>query len=265
MHGRKRHGGAHRRIDAFDEGAIDPLEAVQVRKRPSSALIPRRGAARVLHALDEGVHLRALDAGKVVADRHVEDESVISAQLELAGEELAGEPALDVLAKRILAGELCGPLAVIAHIARGDAGFGDAGGHLGAIHNLDGLELEEAPARHVAGDEVLRELRVGTRRRTERHLDALVVERDTATRLEALDALDAENAPLLLIFRQRPIHELRKRHRFHDVAHRFPSLVPYAASRPHRGFDMPAALCAASRPFRSSRPRVFWPARVSTR
>ncbi len=72
-------------------------KAAEVGERPVAAGLPHLGVARVLHVLDVGVHLGALDALEVVAHAHVEDEAVRRAQAKLAGEQLAGPPGLDVL------------------------------------------------------------------------------------------------------------------------------------------------------------------------
>ena len=62
--------------DGLDERGVDMLKLVQVGERPCAALVPDVGAAGVLHALDVGVDLGALDALQVIAHRHVENKAV---------------------------------------------------------------------------------------------------------------------------------------------------------------------------------------------
>ena len=64
------------RRDGLDKCGIDMLKLVQVGERPCAALVPGVGAAGVLHALDVGVDLGALDALEVIAHGHVEDKAV---------------------------------------------------------------------------------------------------------------------------------------------------------------------------------------------
>ena len=155
-------GGSQRSVDCewashgVDEVRVHALEAAEVGLRPSRGTGPHGGAGGVLHALDVGVDLWALDALEVVADRHVEDEAVRVSQTKLAGKQLAGPPGLDVLAHGLRDLELGGPLAVVALVLGDDAGLGHATGEFLAVHHLDGLELEEAGTRNVGGHDVLR-------------------------------------------------------------------------------------------------------------
>ena len=92
--------------------------------------------------------------------RYVEHKAVGIAQLQLLRQQLAGEPRLDVFGEGLGDVELGGPLAVVALVRGGDAGFADALGQLLAVHHLHGLDLKEAAARGVGRDDVLGQLGV---------------------------------------------------------------------------------------------------------
>jgi hypothetical protein len=212
-------GVADVRRDGVDKRGVHVAEAVDVRVRPGDGLLELRRRGRVLHAVDERVDLRGLDALEVVADGHVEHEAVRVAKAKLAREQLARDPCLDVLAKRLRHGELRGPLAVVALVGREDARLVDAGGKLGAVHLLDGLQLEEAGTRHVARDDVLGELGVGTGCRAKRGLDLLAKDGTGRRQLRAGKAALAEDGLLGLVLVQDPRHEVVEGHGAHDVAH----------------------------------------------
>ena len=218
VEGRLGHARRHVRRDGLDERLVHVREAPQIGERPALALGPDLGLARVLHALDVGVDLGALDALEVVAHAHVEDEAVRVAQAKLSGQKLARPPGANILAHGIGHGELGGPLAVVALVGRRDAGLGHTLGELLAIHHLHGLELEEARTRHVGGHDVLRELRVGAGGWAKRRLDALREDRLGATLVD-VGLADAKDAAVLLVLAQDPVHQLGKRNRSHDVAH----------------------------------------------
>ena len=71
--------------DAHDVIPVHMAHPVQVGQGPVHAFLPYGGAGGVLHALDELVHLFALDALQVVAHAHVEHEGLRIAQLQLIG------------------------------------------------------------------------------------------------------------------------------------------------------------------------------------
>ena len=206
------------RGDRVHEVGVHVLEAVEVGEGPVAALGPDLGAGGVLHALDVGVDLGALDALEAVAHGHVEDEAVRVAEAVLAGDELARPPGLDVLGEGVGHRELGGPLAVVALVLGHDAGLVHAGGELLAVHDLDGLELEEARARHVGGHDVLRQLGVGAGRRAEGGLDLLGKDCFGAALVD-VGLAHAEDAGLGVVLGQDPVHDLRERDRPHDVAH----------------------------------------------
>ena len=207
------------RRDGLDKRGVDMLKLVQVSERPRAALVPNLGAAGVLHALDVGIDLGALDALQVIAHGHVEDKTVRAAQAVLASDQVAGKPCLHVLGKGLRNLELGRPFAVVALVLSHDAGLVDALGKLLAVHNLDGLELKEAGTGHVGCHDVLSQLRVGAGSRAKRSLDALV-KYGKRTLLVGRDHLaNAKNSALGLVLLDDPVHQLRKRDRPHDVAH----------------------------------------------
>ena len=212
-------GVGHARRDGLDKRGVDMLKLVQVGKGPLAALVPDLGAAGVLHTLDVGIDLGALDALEVITHGHVKDKAVRAAQAILASNEVAGEPCLHVLGICLRNLELGRPLAVVALVLRHDAGLVDALGKLLAVHDLDGLELKEARARHIGGNDVLGKLRVGAGGRTKRSLDALVKNGKRALLVGRDHLAHAKDGALGLVLLDDPVHQLRKRDRPHDVAH----------------------------------------------
>ena len=205
--------------DGLDKRGIDMLKLVQVSERPRAALVPNLGAAGVLHALDVGVDLGALDALQVITHGHVEDKAVRAAQAVLTSDQVAGEPCLHVLGKSLRNLELGRPLAVVALVLRHDAGLVHTLGELLAVHNLNGLELKEAGTGHVGRHDVLGKLCIGAGGRAKRSLDALV-KNGKRTLLVGRDHLaHAKDGVLGLVLLDDPVHQLRKRDRPHDVAH----------------------------------------------
>ena len=195
------------------------LKLVQVGECPCAALVPDVGAAGVLHALDVGVDLGALDALEVIAHGHVEDKAVRAAQTVLASDQVAGEPCLHVLGKGLRNLELGRPFAVVALVLSHNAGLVDALGELLAVHNLDGLELKEAGTSHVGCHDVLGQLRIGTGGRAKRSLDSLVKNGKRALLVGRDHLAHAKDGVLGLVLLDDPVHQLRKRDRPHDVAH----------------------------------------------
>ena len=207
------------RRDGLDKRSVDMLKLVQVGERPCAALVPDVGAAGVLHALDVGVDLGALDALEVIAHGHVEDKAVRASQAVLASDQVAGKPCLHVLGKGLRNLELGRPLAVVALVLRHDAGFVHTLGEFLAVHNLNGLELKEAGTGHVGCHDVLGKLRVGAGGRAKRGLDALVKNGKRALLVGRDHLAHAKDGVLGLVLLDDPVHQLRKRDRPHDVAH----------------------------------------------
>ena len=160
----------------------------------------------VHHLVEVLVDLGALDALQVVAHGHVEHEAVGLAQAADPGEDVAGTPGFHVLLVGLLDVELRGPLAVVALVLRQDAGPGDAGGQIRAVHLLHGLQLEEPGPGEVAGDDVLGQLGVGTRRRAEGGLDLLPAEDGQGLLPGHVGPVDPEDGALLPVLRHDPVH-----------------------------------------------------------
>ena len=225
-------GVGHARRDGLDKRGVDMLKLVQVGERPGTALVPNLGAAGVLHALDVGVDLGALDALQVITHGHVEDKAVRAAQAVLASDQVAGKPCLHVLGKSLRNLELGRPLAVVALVLRHNAGLVDTLGELLAVHNLNGLELKEAGTGHVGCHDVLGQLRIGTGGRAKRSLDALVKNGKRALLVGRDHLAHAKDGALSLVLLDDPVHQLRKRDRPHDVAHNeFLSVTPGETAR----------------------------------
>ena len=207
------------RRDGLDKRGIDMLKFVQVGERPCAALVPDVRAAGVLHALDVGVDLGALNTLEVITHGHVEDKAVRASQAVLASDQVAGKPCLHVLGKGLRNLELGRPLAVVALVLRHNAGFVHTLGELLAIHHLNGLELKETRTGHVGCHDVLGQLRIGTGSRAKRGLDALVKNGKRALLVGRDHLAHAKDGVLGLVLLDDPVHQLRKRDRPHDVAH----------------------------------------------
>ena len=207
------------RRDGLDKRGVDMLKLVQVGERPCAALIPDVRAAGVLHTLDVGVDLGALNTLEVITHGHVEDKAVRAAQAVLASDQVAGEPCLHVLGKGLRNLELGRPLAVVALVLCHDAGLVHTLGELLAVHNLNGLELKEAGTGNVGCHDVLGQLRVGAGSRAKRSLDALVKNGKRALLVGRDHLAHAKDGVLGLVLLDDPVHQLRKRDRPHDVAH----------------------------------------------
>ncbi len=132
----------------------------------SEPLDHRRG---IVHSLDECGHLRGLDAGQVIADRHVEHvrprvvTDVLAERFPLA-EHLDDHRRLHVLVEALGNGQLLAPLDVVADRLHVDAGSTD----LEIVEDLHRLQLEEAAAAQPGEHDVLRHLTVWSGRRTDR-------------------------------------------------------------------------------------------------
>ena len=207
------------RRNGLDKRGIDMLKLVQIGERPCATLVPDVRSAGVLHALDVGVDLGALDALQVIAHGHIEDKAVRATQAVLASDQVAGEPCLHVLGKGLRNLELGRPLAVVALVLRHNAGLVDATGKLLAVHNLDGLELKEARTGHIRGHDVLGKLCIGAGGRAKRSLDALVKNGKRALLVGRGHLAHAKDGALSLVLLDDPVHQLGKRDRPHNVAH----------------------------------------------
>ena len=188
--------------DTVDIGALRGEQLLQ----DSLALAEDGGPVGVHHTVDVGIDLLALDALQIVAHGHIEHEAVGIAEAVDAAQHLQGAPRLDVLVHGLRHGQLGGPLLIIALIVGEDAGAGDAGGQIGAVHLLDGLDLEEPGAGHVGGDDVLGQLAVGTGGGSEGGLDALAEDGQALAR-GLIGLAHAEDLAGSGVFLHHPVHQ----------------------------------------------------------
>ncbi len=133
--------------------------------------------ARVEHAAHERAHARAADAGQVVADAHVVDgcgRGGADRHLPARGEHRDEHRRLHVLLERLLEREFLRPFDVVADRLRVDARARDREG----VVDLDGLQLDDAPAAEPGQHDVLGELRLRPGRRAEGRRGAAAVHRD---------------------------------------------------------------------------------------
>ena len=212
-------GVGHVGGDAPDIGLVHLLKPVQIGQGPVHALPPHLGTGGVLHPLDVGVHLGTLDALEIVAHAHVEHKAVGIAQFQLLCQQLAGEPRLDVLGEGLGDVQLGGPLAVVALVRGGDAGFADALGQLLAVHHLHGLDLKEAAARGVGRDDVLGQLGVRAGGGAVGGLDLLLKDGQGLPVGVAHQLGHAEHGALGAVLAQNPVHQMGKGHGSHNIAH----------------------------------------------
>ena len=187
------------------------------------ALAEDGGLVGVHHAVDIGVDLLALDALQIVAHGHIEHEAVGIAEAVDLTQHLQGAPCLDVLVHGLRHGQLGGPLLVVALVVGEDAGAGDAGGQIGAVHLLDGLDLEEPGAGHIGGDDVLRQLAVGAGGGAEGRLDALAEDGQALSR-GVVCLAHAEDLAGRGVFLYHPVHQRLERDGIHFLRHRSSSL-----------------------------------------
>ena len=212
-------GGGHLGGDGLYIGRVHLPEPVQIGQGPVHTGIPNRRGGGVLHALDVGVDLFALNAGQVVPHRHIEHKTVRVAQIQLPGQQLAGEPRLDVLVVGLGHGELGGPLAVVALVLRRDAGLGHALAQRLAVHDLDRLEFKKAASGGVGRHQVLGQLGVGAGGGAVGGFDLLSKD-GQGLAVDVADQLGhAEDAAVGAVFGQNPVHERTEGDGTHDVAH----------------------------------------------
>ena len=162
------------------------------------------------HVIDEGVDLRSLDAGKVIADRDVELEAVLAAEAVLFSYEVQHDPGIDIFMLSFRNGELCGPLAVVTLVICLDAGLVHAGGQFTSVHLLDGLQLEKSRSGIVGGDDILGQLGVGTCRRADDCLERTSEDLLRVSRIGNEWTADSEYTALRIMFASYPVKELFK-------------------------------------------------------
>ena len=179
------------------------------------ALLINRGLGGILHLAEVLVDLGALDALQVIAHGHVENKPVRVSQTAGLRQYLAGKPGLDVLLIGLRHVEFRGPLAVITLILRQDTGAVDTGGQLRAVHLLYSLQLKEPGSGEIGGDDILRQLGVGTGSWTEGGLD-LLPSKDRERLLPChVGAVNAEDGTLPVVLGGEPVHQFLKRNGDH--------------------------------------------------
>ena len=214
VEGRDRHAAGDMGGDGVDVGALAGEKLFQ----DPDALLEDGSLAGVDHAVEEVVDLLTLNARQIVAHGHVEHKAVGVAQTVDLAHDLQGAPGLHILLKGLLDIQLGGPLAVVALVLGQNAGTVDAGGQIGAVHLLDGLELKEPGAAEVAGDDVLRQLGVGTGGGAEGGLDGLA---EDGQLLHAclVGLVDAEHGAVPLVFGSDPGHQFPEGNGDHQFRH----------------------------------------------
>ncbi len=197
------------------DGAGDPggdgVDGVLLRREQlmenGDALLEDRRFGGVHHAVQEGVHLLALDALQIVAYGHIEHKAVGIAQTVQLGHDLAGAPGLHVFLKGLRDGQLRGPLAVVALILCQNTGAVDTGGQLRTVHLLNGFQLKEPGTAEVARHDVLGQLGVGAGSGAEGCFNGLPENgQGLAAGMEG--AVNAEHGTLPVMFRDDPSHQL---------------------------------------------------------
>ena len=136
------------------------------------AFFKNRHPGSVLHAVNKTIDLLLLDLLKVIADREIKDDAVLSPQPEFPGDHMDHEPGFDIFLKSLPDLQFRRPFAVVSLIGRQDAGLRDTGRQIPAVHILYRLQFKPAGTRRISGDQVLAQLCIGACRRSEHRLDA---------------------------------------------------------------------------------------------
>ena len=203
VEGGEGHGAGDLGGDGVDIRALLREQLVEY----GDALLENGRFGGVHHAVQEGVHLLALDALQIVAHGHVENKAVGIAQAVQLGQHLAGAPGFHVFLKGLGDRQLRGPLAVVALVLRQNAGPVDAGGQLRAVHFLNGFQLEEPGTAEIASDDVLGQLGVGAGSGAEGCFNGLPENgQGLAAGMEG--AVNAEYRAFPGVFRGEPRHQL---------------------------------------------------------
>ena len=198
-----------------DEGFVihPPLQDAQV-------LGELRVPSCIDHAVNEGLHRRLLDAVEVVAHAHVEAEGLglaILARVEHLFQQVQRKPGLQVFVKGLGQRVLGRPFGVVALVFGVDAGLGD----LQPVHDLHGLQLDEAPTRQPRHHDVLRQLRVRPGGRADRRFAGFAEDGDQAIIGLAIELAlgNLEDRTVGLVFAEDARQQSFERDRTHDVAH----------------------------------------------
>ena len=184
-----------------------------------AALGKHRQLRGILHGFDVVVDLRATDSLEVIADGHVEHKAVRVAVMPDLCHDLQGEPRLDILIERLHDLQLRGPLLIVALVVCKDAGTRHAGGKLRAVHLLNGLDLKEARACDVGGDDILRQLAVRACSGAERAFDLLAEDGKRLGRVGDPALVHAEDLASLLPLCEDPVHQAAERNGIHFLRH----------------------------------------------
>ena len=208
------------RGDGIQVLCMEMCEAGEIALQPAAALLIYGGGVGMGHGLQEAVHLGTLDALEIVAAGNIELEAVGAAQTPFPGNHLQGKPGLDVLVPGLGDLQLCGPLTVVALVLRGDAGLLYTLRQLPAVHLLHGLQLEEAGAAVVGGNDVLRELGVGTGSGTDLCLQLPAEEGIEVGRVR-LPAPGHAEAGAGFVLLQQAVHQLPEGNGGHNITHVF--------------------------------------------
>ena len=173
----------------------------------------------VLHGFDVMVDLFALDARKVIADGHIEDEAVRVAVAPDLCHDLQCAPGFDVLVQRLTDFQLGGPLLVVAFVIRENAGARHAASQLLAVHLLHSFDFKEARPRHIGGNDVLRKLTVGAGGGAEGRLNFFTENRQRLRRISLIGLVDAKDLAGFCALSHNPAHQIAEGDGIHSFRH----------------------------------------------
>ena len=182
-------------------------------ERGQLGLDPLHVFFRVFHTVEETLHGGALDAFKVVARAHVEDEAGpfagfrLCGQVEHVAQHIQQHESLEVLLKGLSKLQLLRPFAVVALVGHVDAGLGD----VQLVEHLHGLEFDIPSAAQPRGQDVLGKLRMRAGGHAERgfqHL-AVALHAERIIRLRHKEKLPADAEQLFV--RQVVLHPAEQR------------------------------------------------------
>ena len=115
--------------------------------------------------------------------------------------------------------KLCRPFTVISFIICKDTWSVDTGCKLCTVHLLNGLDLEEARACDVGGDDILRQLAVRACSGAERAFDLLAEDGKRLGRVGDPALVHAEDLAGLLPLCEDPVHQAAERNGIHFLRH----------------------------------------------
>ena len=222
--GKGRHEGVGL-VDRLAPEGLDEGRAIHEGGEIAHRAFPEFALGRLPHALDVVVDLLPLDAREAVAHGHVEEE-IRGLGREEGREEVHRDPSGEVFLAGLDERELRGPLGVVPLVERVDAGLG----YVEAVVLLDGLELKDAGAREIGGDEVRRYLRMGAGRGSDgkarpaaHHGEPRALRLEREVLLEGLGRYLVDRV-LRLVLPGYPLEERLKRGASHNLTHRYPQV-----------------------------------------